>query len=99
MLKYRQQQRNPCFPGCGWAGCADVVGYGGGAFKCFGCGRSGNIFKFEQLMHGDSYQEALRKLGARAGVAPGPKTLSDKVERYHLYLLENRDNSLTTIQR
>ena len=41
-------------------------------------------------MHGDSYQEALRKLGARAGVAPGPETLSDKVERYHLYLLENR---------
>ena len=39
-----------------------------GRFKCFGCGASGDIFKFIMLLRGLSFKEALDELGERAGL-------------------------------
>jgi DNA primase len=47
-------------------------------FKCFGCGKAGNIFNFLMEMEGMTFGEALRDLAKRAGVKlkaykPGPE--------------------------
>ncbi len=39
-----------------------------GYFHCFGCGESGNIFKFVMEMRGLSFPEAVEELAARYGV-------------------------------
>ena len=72
-----------------------------GAFKCFACGKSGDLVIFEQLLHGGTYREALQRLAERIGLTlPVPNgdgnSLEDRVERYHRLLLDNLDNSLTT---
>jgi len=37
-------------------------------YKCFGCGKSGNVFTFVQEMEKISFPEAVRRLAPRAGV-------------------------------
>lgn len=51
-----------------------------GIFKCFGCGKGGDIFAFTQEVEGVSFREALHSLAERAGVklhaadfAPSPE--------------------------
>ncbi|MDP2874421.1 MAG: DNA primase [bacterium] len=39
-----------------------------GIFKCFGCGKGGDIFAFTQEVEGVSFREALHSLAERAGV-------------------------------
>jgi DNA primase len=39
-----------------------------GIYKCFGCGKSGNVISFMLDYHGLSYPEALRELARRAGI-------------------------------
>ncbi len=39
-----------------------------GMFKCFGCGRGGNVFTFLMEMEGLSFLEALRSLAERVGM-------------------------------
>lgn len=40
-----------------------------GMYKCWGCGKGGNIFRFVMEMDRITFPEAVRKLGAIAGVA------------------------------
>ena len=42
-----------------------------GLFKCFGCGKGGDIFSFVQLRENISFAEAARMLADRVGVDPG----------------------------
>lgn len=39
-----------------------------GFFKCFGCGRGGDVFTFVQLIENTSFGEAMRILADRAGI-------------------------------
>ena len=39
-----------------------------GLFKCFGCGKGGDVFSFIQLRENVSFMEAMRHLADRAGV-------------------------------
>jgi DNA primase len=41
---------------------------GKGIYKCFGCGESGNVFKFLMKLEGMSFMEAAEKLASRAGI-------------------------------
>jgi DNA primase len=44
-----------------------------GFFHCFGCGVGGDAIKFQMLVSGQSFPEALRELAGRAGVSlPAP---------------------------
>ena len=43
-----------------------------GIFKCFGCGRGGDVFSFVQLRENISFGEAMRILADRAGVDLAP---------------------------
>ena len=38
-------------------------------FKCFGCGRGGNVFNFVMLRENVTFPEAVRILAERAGIA------------------------------
>src|SRR3989344_1470951 len=38
------------------------------AYKCFGCGESGDVFTFLEKMEGWEFREALEELAKRAGV-------------------------------
>lgn len=47
-----------------------------GIYKCFGCGKSGDIFSFVEEYEGIEFKDALKKLASRAGVV-----LSNKKEK------------------
>ncbi len=40
-----------------------------GIYKCFGCGKSGDIFSFVEEYEGVDFKDALKKLAAKAGVS------------------------------
>lgn len=57
-------------------------------FRCFSCNAAGDVFKFESLRQGISYQEAKRKLtGASTIQKPDPER--ERTERNHQRLLES----------
>ena len=41
-------------------------------FKCFGCGEGGDIFKFIETVENCDFNESVKRLAGRAGIAPGP---------------------------
>lgn len=50
-----------------------------GIFKCFGCGKGGDIFSFVQLRENIPFMESMRTLADRAGISldePNPKSTS-----------------------
>jgi DNA primase len=54
----------------------------GGSYKCFGCGAGGSVFRFIMEMDKISFPEAVRKLGAKAGVAiEEQESEADKLRR------------------
>lgn len=57
-----------------------------GFFKCFGCGRGGDVFTFVQHMENVSFPEALRMLADRAGITlrRGPGRVSEGPDRADL---------------
>jgi DNA primase len=57
-------------------------------FKCFGCGKGGDLFTFAQEKHGWTFSEALHELGRQAGVevrqqTPAQKALATEMEQLH----------------
>ena len=44
-----------------------------GIFKCFGCGKGGDVFKFIELQHNVPFPEAVRMVATRVGM-PVPET-------------------------
>ncbi len=44
------------------------VNPGLGIYKCFGCGKSGNVFRFLMDLEHESFPEVVRQLAARAGI-------------------------------
>lgn len=44
-----------------------------GIFKCFGCGKGGDVFSFVQAQENISFMEALRLLADRAGIELSPE--------------------------
>ncbi|RKY22253.1 MAG: DNA primase [Planctomycetota bacterium] len=50
-----------------------------GLYKCFGCGASGDVFRFVQESRGVDFKEALQFLATRAGITLG--TLSPEEKR------------------
>lgn len=53
------------------------VNPGKGMFKCFGCGKGGNVFTFVMEMEGVSFPEAIRIVADRAGMML-PEPVDDK---------------------
>ena len=47
-------------------------------WKCFGCGKGGNVFSFLQEHEGISFPEAVRILATRAGIKMPEAKLSDE---------------------
>jgi len=54
-------------------------------FKCFGCGKFGDIFKFVMEIEGIEFGDALRTLAKRAGVELQKQNPKLKTERKRLY--------------
>ncbi|HEY2931731.1 MAG TPA: DNA primase [Acidobacteriota bacterium] len=56
-------------------------------FKCFGCGASGDVFKFVEMIEGMSFPEALKEVARKAGVAVPDRHISPQAaiqkERLH----------------
>lgn len=44
------------------------------AFRCFGCGAAGDVFRFIQLIESIPFPDALRRLADRAGITLGERT-------------------------
>ncbi|MGC8749029.1 MAG: DNA primase [Candidatus Kapaibacteriota bacterium] len=61
-------------------------------FKCFGCGKSGNIINFAIEYYGLTYSEALRELAKRAGIRYEPLTDKAKEE------ISKRDRILQALE-
>lgn len=54
-------------------------------FKCFGCGASGDIFKFIMQIEGLEFKEALPILAKKAGVELRREPIQQRTERQKLY--------------
>lgn len=52
-------------------------------FKCFGCGKGGNVVNFLMDYENLSFPEALRKLGERAGIAIPEREMSSREKQYY----------------
>lgn len=57
-----------------------------GFFKCFGCGKSGNVFSFVMEIEGSPFPEAIKTVAEKCGVAL-PVETNDDNGKYH----EERD--------
>ncbi len=49
-------------------------------FKCFGCGKAGNVITFAVEYYGFTYSEAIRELAKRAGIRLETTTIKEKEE-------------------
>ena len=58
-----------------------------GFYHCFGCGESGDVFKFVQRQEGLGFMEAVKKLAERCGVTIQEKEDPDAGKRARLYAL------------
>jgi len=52
-----------------------------GFYKCFGCGRGGNVFTFLMEIEGLSFPESLKTLAERAGIEPPQQAFSPDAQR------------------
>lgn len=50
-----------------------------GFYKCFGCGKGGDVFRFVEEIEGVSFPDALRRLAERANVALAPRSPEERV--------------------
>lgn len=55
-----------------------------GLFKCFGCGKGGDVFSFVEEAEGLSFPEALRRLAEKAGVALEPESPEERAREARL---------------
>ncbi len=56
-------------------------------FKCFGCGKGGNVLTFVKEIEKISYSEAIRKLALKAGIQLGQPTKKEANKRSRISLL------------
>ena len=66
-----------------------------GLFKCFGCGKGGDVFRFVEETEGLSFPEAVRRLAERAGVALEPESPQERAREARLLELR-RATALAT---
>ncbi len=57
-----------------------------GFFHCFGCGQGGDVFKFVELQEGVGFQDAVKRVAARCGIAlpevpASPEAHAEEAER------------------
>jgi DNA primase len=52
-------------------------------FKCFGCGAGGGVFKFVEMYENVNFPEAVKRLGARVGIAVADEPLSPEEDYNH----------------
>ena len=57
-------------------------------FHCFGCGKTGDVFKFAMDKENISFPEALKLLGAKVGITIGPSSSSDPSARQYMRMFE-----------
>lgn len=57
------------------------------SWKCFGCGKGGDVFSFVMERDGVTFPEALRRLAARAGVELDERTTREDARRKRLSTL------------
>lgn len=50
-----------------------------GFYKCFGCGKGGDVFRFVEEIEGISFPDALRRLAERSGVQLAPRSPEERV--------------------
>ena len=58
-------------------------------FKCFGCGKGGDVFEFIKEIEGVEFGDALRILAQKAGVQLKRENIQLKTERQRLYEICN----------
>lgn len=51
---------------------------GKGLFKCFGCGKGGDVFRFVEEIEGVGFGDALRRLAERAGVVLSERSPAER---------------------
>ena len=51
-----------------------------GLFKCFGCGKGGDVFRFVEEIEGVNFGDALRRLAQRAGVELKARTPQERAQ-------------------
>ncbi len=61
-----------------------IVTPGRETYKCFGCGKGGDVFSFVMERDGLSFPDALRQLAARAGVELDERTRQEDARRSRL---------------
>lgn len=65
------------------------------AYKCFGCGKSGDLFKFVQEIEGVSFPEALKMLAERNGIEmPKRNEYSDPATKLRAALMRMHEIAL-----
>lgn len=81
-LKKKGQNYWACCPFHGEKSASFSVSGTKGFFKCFGCGKSGNIFSFVMEIEGSPFPEAVKTVAEKCGVALPVMAYDDDAKQY-----------------
>ena len=81
-LKKKGQNYWACCPFHGEKSASFSVSGTKGFFKCFGCGKSGNIFSFVMEIEGSPFPEAVKTVAEKCGVALPVMANDDDAKQY-----------------
>lgn len=81
-LKKKGQNYWACCPFHGEKSASFSVSGTKGFFKCFGCGKSGNIFSFVMEIEGSPFPEAVKTVAEKCGVALPMMANDDDAKQY-----------------
>ncbi len=68
-------------------------------WKCFGCGKGGDVFEFVMLYEQLDFEKAVEQLALRAGILPEKDILDDRGSIEYIYLDQDRKPVMKTVRR